>query len=539
MKVRSDILRVYQNVHTWTGIIAGLFLFIGFFAGSITMFRMAIDDWATPPSVKLEQVEFSKIESALPKLLAQYEQAQKELTIRFDEAHSPFQWYSQGQGRGLRLDDKVVNASVDQNGEIITQDANVNELSALVDMLHRTGGILGDVAGHHILGEFIMGFAAFLYFVALVSGVIFLLPTLTKSFFALRTKKGASRFWLDTHNLVGIASLPFHIVIAFTVVVFAFHDFLYAGLSKVYGDKPMFPSDPPSKVEYSLAELPTLSDYINKAKAYAPGYSVSEIRLSGLSGARANAAIYLVNENQVMRGPNNDFIFMHPYTLEIQTSSVANGDQGVWGSAVSTFFALHFGSYGGNFGRWLYFIMGLAGALLFYTGNLLWLEKRRQKQGGQTKSVRFMANLTVGVCLGSLLGVISCFAATKWLTIGGININAAYMWIYYSCFIGALCLSFYIGATSAAMVLIKLSIVACLWMPLTSIIALVIPTIGLWPATGLSQITLEVCALITAFVYFKAYQRLEKRAYFGDKESIWSLDKSKQVNVERTASIAK
>ncbi|MCF6456757.1 hypothetical protein [Pseudoalteromonas sp. MMG024] len=66
-----------------------------------------------------------------------------------------------------------------------------------------------------------------------------------------------------------------------------------------------------------------------------------------------------------------------------------------------------------------------------------------------------------------------------------------------------------------------------------------IPTLGLWPATGLSQIALEVCALITAFVYFKAYQRLEKRAYFGEKESIWSLDKSKQLNVEGTASISK
>ena len=51
--------------------------------------------------------------------------------------------------------------------EIITQDANVNELSALVDMLHRTGGILGDVAGHHILGEFIMGFRCIFIFCCL------------------------------------------------------------------------------------------------------------------------------------------------------------------------------------------------------------------------------------------------------------------------------------------------------------------------------------------------------------------------------------
>lgn len=48
--------------------------------------------------------------------------------------------------------------------------------------------------------------------------------------------KGTNRFWLDSHNVVGIISLPFHLIIALTVVVFAFHDVFYDGLSLVYGD---------------------------------------------------------------------------------------------------------------------------------------------------------------------------------------------------------------------------------------------------------------------------------------------------------------
>ena len=523
MKIRGDILRTYQNVHTWTGITAGLLLFIGFFAGSITMFRMAIDDWATPPSHKLPQVAFNQLEAVLPTVLADYPASQKELLISFDDAQSPLTWYSQGSGRGIRLDDQIVAASVNGNGEIITQDANVNELGALVDMLHRTGGILGEVAGHHIAGEFILGAAAFLYFVALVSGVIFLLPTLVKSFFALRSKKGANRFWLDSHNLVGIASLPFHIIIAFTVVVFAFHDFLYGGLAQVYGDNPLFPRQAPSIVEYTLDQLPPLSAYIDAAKNYAPSYQVESIRLSGLDGKFPSASISLLNHSELMRGPNNDFIFMHPYTLEVQTSSVINGDQGIWGSLVTSFFALHFGSYGGDYGRWLYFVMGLAGAFLFYSGNLLWLEKRRQKQGEQTKSVRVMANLTIGVCLGSLLGVASCFALTKWLSLASVNVNAAYMWIYYSVFFAAIGLSFYLGAAKAAIYLLKLSMLVCVLIPLTSVIALVVPDLGLWSAKGVSQISLELVALIAAFCYFKAYKKVLHRAIYGEENSIWYI----------------
>jgi len=62
------------------------------------------------------------------------------------------------------------------------------------------------------------------------------LSTQTKSFFALIKNKGTNRFWLDSHNVVGIISLPFHLIIALTVVVFAFHDVFYDGLSLVYGD---------------------------------------------------------------------------------------------------------------------------------------------------------------------------------------------------------------------------------------------------------------------------------------------------------------
>jgi hypothetical protein len=49
--MRSDTLRTYKTVHTWTGIIAGLALFIAFYAGALTMFKAPIARWVSPPSV--------------------------------------------------------------------------------------------------------------------------------------------------------------------------------------------------------------------------------------------------------------------------------------------------------------------------------------------------------------------------------------------------------------------------------------------------------------------------------------------------------
>ena len=73
----------------------------------------------------------------------------------------------------------------------------------------------------------VVGVMALLYVVPLVSGLIILLPTLVKDFFALRIRKNIKQLWMDVHNALGIVSLPFHLVMALTCVVFAFHDEFY------------------------------------------------------------------------------------------------------------------------------------------------------------------------------------------------------------------------------------------------------------------------------------------------------------------------
>jgi uncharacterized iron-regulated membrane protein len=50
--MRNDILRVYKTVHTWTGIVCGLALFICFYAGAITMFKSELIDWVTSPATR-------------------------------------------------------------------------------------------------------------------------------------------------------------------------------------------------------------------------------------------------------------------------------------------------------------------------------------------------------------------------------------------------------------------------------------------------------------------------------------------------------
>ena len=55
-------------------------------------------------------------------------------------------------------------------------------------------------------------------------------------------------------------------------------------------------------------------------------------------------------------------------------------------ATLAALYALHFADYGGALVRWLYFLLGLGGAFLFYSGNLLWIESRRKRRQQQQTS---------------------------------------------------------------------------------------------------------------------------------------------------------
>jgi uncharacterized iron-regulated membrane protein len=522
MKIRGDILRTYQTIHTWTGIVTGLVLFIGFYAGSLSMFEEEISQWATPSSHQLAQIPAEKFDELILKASSNFDKAQQDFTVNFTDHLSPLIWSEGGGGRGLQLEHVIRHATLSEQGELITQAHLTNELGDLIDTLHRTAGIAGKI-GHEDIGVIVLGIAAMLYFIALVSGIIFFLPTLVKSFFALRTNKGANRFWLDSHNLVGIISLPFHFIIAITVVVFAFHDAFYGGLSLAYGDEPLFEQGEKSKIEHTVDQLPPIANYLKKVDELTEGYTVESMAFSGLSSSRPSVGITIINHQAMMRNSTGDFIYMNPYNFEVSFSSVKMNEEDVYTPLVASFFSLHFGGYAGDLGRWLYFIMGLLGAFLFYSGNLLWLEKRRQKQAVQTKPNRFMACLTVGVCLGSILAVVSTLLASKWFYLIGVQVNNHYLACYYVTFFAALIYTFTRGAAKSAIHILYAMGIACLLIPLTTLLTIAIPSIGLWEFKPFPSFIIEFVALVFSAVFYYGALKTKHRAYHGESNSIWAL----------------
>ena len=103
-------------------------------------------------------------------------------------------------------------------------------LSELVNALHYSLGI-------PVAGTYLMGIVSLLYGVALFSGLVIHLPRLAQDLFALRPGRNLKRFWQDAHNVVGVLSLPVHLMFAVTgallclmlVVMLALNPLIYRG----------------------------------------------------------------------------------------------------------------------------------------------------------------------------------------------------------------------------------------------------------------------------------------------------------------------
>src|SRR5690606_2968651 len=135
---------------------------------------------------------------------------------------------------------------------------------------------------------------------------------------------------------------------------------------------------------------------------------------------------------------------------------------------------------------WIYFLLGMAGAWLFYSGNLLWVESRRKaaRKGQasppvQRRDTRIMASATVGVCLGCICGISLTIVGGKWLYGHVANLNAWHTALYYTAFLGAIAFSFWRGPARAAVVLLWLAAATTLAIPATSLVAILLPSLGM------------------------------------------------------------
>ena len=370
MKVASHLLKTHLPLHTWCGVVSALFLIVCFLAGALTLFLDDLNRWAAPPPPSVMPAPDARQQAQLLDYMAAHPEITTTFTLHLRttaDTPAPLSWERDGE---------QFWATRDANGQWRRFSAPLPALGEVLDDLHRTAGIPGAVGGYT------MGVVAVLYALALISGTVLLLPRLKRQLFALRPEGGRRRAWLDLHNLLGLTALPFHLVIAITTAVFVF----YAPLEQAM--RALSPAADTDVAEAAgQGELLPPATLLARAQAFAPALQAERMVFDALDD-RAEALVVVLGGTAT--GGRRLYVALNPYGGALR---YRNSGGSFYHAASDAFAALHFGNYGGYPLRWLYFVLALAGAVLLYTGNLLWLGKRAR---GERRDVRLLAALTVG-----------------------------------------------------------------------------------------------------------------------------------------------
>jgi uncharacterized iron-regulated membrane protein len=350
-----------------------------------------------------------------------------------------------------------------------------------------------------------------------------------------RPARAAGALLLDAHNVVGIVSLPFHVVMALTAVVFAYHDGFYYLQDKLIHDGKWAtafarggpPSPAPAR---DPAAMRPPAELLAGVRELAPGFEPTSLQYLNATGPRATVRIW--GHDPAAHSPRfiGGFVAVDPYSGRIVNTDFLPGGQSLPNATVGSFFALHFGTYGGTPVQWIYFLLGLAGAWLFYGGNLLWVETRRVKadraDGGappaQRRDVRWLAAGTVGVCLGAVCGISLTIVAAKWLHGRVEDIDAWHWIVYYAVFFGALLWAFRVGAARAAVHLLWLAAAFTFAIPATSLLAWWLPSLGMWAHGSTAALGVDATALVGGLGYAWLARVTARRVAHGPRDSVWS-----------------
>jgi len=471
MKVASHLLKTHLPLHTWCGVVSALFLIVCFLAGALTLFLDDLNRWAAPPPPSVMPAPDARQQAQLLDYMAAHPEITTTFTLHLRttaDAPAPLSWERDGE---------QFWATRDANGQWRRFSAPLPALGEVLDDLHRTAGIPGAVGGYT------MGVVAVLYALALISGTVLLLPRLKRQLFALRPEGGRRRAWLDLHNLLGLTALPFHLVIAITTAVFVF----YAPLEQAM--RALSPAADTDVAEAAgQGELLPPATLLARAQAFVPALQAERMVFDALDD-RAEALVVVLGGTAT--GGRRLYVALNPYGGALR---YRNSGGSFYHAASDAFAALHFGNYGGYPLRWLYFVLALAGAVLFYTGNLLWLGKRAR---GERRDVRLLAALTVGTSCGTICGMATMLLTARFQPLLPLAAETLAHASYYLPFLAANAYALRRGAGATA-ALLCVSIALLCAIPATTGLA----AVGWLPFAPRLLLPVDATALLLALTLY-------------------------------------
>ncbi|TKD53089.1 PepSY-associated TM helix domain-containing protein [Sphingomonas baiyangensis] len=363
-------IRGWQIVHRWSSLVCTLFLLMLCLTGLPLIFHDEIDaltDDAPPLAQLAADAPLRPLDELLARALAE-RPGEVGLYMSFDEDR-PVANITTGPAPDAAGGDMTITAFDQRTAEpvgVLAEDGVMHFILQLhTDMFAGLPGML------------FLGVMGVLFAIAIVSGVILYAPFMRKlDFGTVRATRSRRVQWLDWHNLLGIVTLAWTLVVGLTGVIHTLADPLVtqwrdhdlAGVTRVYDARRLPPPDP--------ARLASIQGAVDTARAAMPGNRVQFVAFPGVAySSRHHYAVFLQGDTPLTKG------LLTPVLVDALSGELSAVRPMPWYmKALQLSRPLHFGDYGGLPLKLIWAAMTLFTILVLGSGVYLWVAKRRHAQ---------------------------------------------------------------------------------------------------------------------------------------------------------------
>ncbi len=368
--MKAKTIRRWSAIHTWTSLISTLFLLLLAVTGLPLIFHHEIDHLlGDAPELKAMPADTPKLDLAQLVLKA--------------EAHRPgevmqyFGW-DEDDSNGVVAIMAATAGTEPNSSHTFMLDARTGEA---VEMPSANGGFMMVMLRLHVdmfaglPGKLLLAFMGVLFVLAIISGVVLYAPFMRRLDFAtVRHDKSRRLRWLDLHNLIGIVTLTWALVVGVTGVISALSDLVIAA----WRNESLAAMVAPYRDAPPLTQLAPVSRVLDIAADAAPGMQPDFIAFPGTRfSSEHHYTVFMKGSTHLTSH------LLTPVLIDASNLQVtAVGERPWYMDAMGLSAPLHFGDYGGRPMQILWAALDVLTLIVLGSGLYLWWVRRRTAAEG-------------------------------------------------------------------------------------------------------------------------------------------------------------
>lgn len=357
-------IKAWFWIHKWTSLICTLFMLLLCITGLPLIFGHEIDH-ALGYSVDAPELPDVTARADLDAIIADAAARAPGDEVQFlvGDPDDPHLWY-------VRLGETVAAA---QPSEFYTYDARTGEFLSDYPIGE---GVMNIILRLHVdlfaglPGMLVLGFMGLLLVLSLVSGTVLYAPFMRKlRLGTVRRDRSPRLKWLDLHNLLGIVTLTWFLVVGATGVIntLAVPIFNQWQATELQAMTAPFRDQPP------LERYGSVQAVVDAAYAAEPGMTLSFMAFPGNGFASPHHFVAFMQGTTPLTS-----MLLKPVLIDARTAEVVDRRQLPWYvTALLVSQPLHFGDYGGLPLKIIWALLDVITIVVLVTGLYLWFKRRK------------------------------------------------------------------------------------------------------------------------------------------------------------------